>query len=124
MQAVRQLQQVRPAASAGDQGSPLAAGTPVSQADLDALGLDVLDSVELSADAQAAADTEALGPTEGDDALGAIVERFVRQRSVMQIGLPIQTASGAGVFSLSVELDEAYRVIEFVPRGQRVDQLA
>ncbi|MCU0688713.1 MAG: hypothetical protein MUE97_03080 [Phycisphaerales bacterium] len=59
-----------------------------------------------------------------DDApLAAIIESFVRQRSVMQIGLPIATAAGAGFFNLTLEVEETYRVIEFVP-GQRTDRTA
>lgn len=73
-----------------------------------------------------------------DEPLGAIVERFVRQRSIMSISLPFATGGGNGVnapvngygnqgglFNLTLEVEETYRVIEFIPRsewlGQSVD---
>jgi hypothetical protein len=75
---------------------------------------------------------------EGEDPLGAIVERFVRQRSIMQITLPFaygggsegvgqifgqgRNASQSGMFNLTLEVEETYRVIEFIPRSQWVGQ--
>lgn len=74
------------------------------------------DGLELSPSARAASEEVTL---EGeDDSLAAIVERFVRQRSVLNVAFPIATPGGAGLFSLSVELDQAYRVVEFVPRSE------
>jgi hypothetical protein len=86
------------------------------------------DSIELSPAAISASQTgdatDAMILGEDDQApLAAIIESFVRQRSVMQIGLPIATAAGAGFFNLTLEVEETYRVIEFVP-GQRADRTA
>jgi|GEM_PF-6043555 len=75
------------------------------------------DGLALSPAARAAAEGGGV-PTQDDDSLGAIIDRYVRQRSVMNIAFPIATPSGVGSFSLSVELDQAYRVVEFVPRRE------
>lgn len=72
------------------------------------------DAVNLSSDASAQQD-DPYADTGEDAPFGALVESFVRQRSIMQIALPIQTASGQGVFSLTVDVERAYRVIEYIP---------
>lgn len=72
------------------------------------------DAISLSSDATTQQDDPYADS--GEDApFGALVESFVRQRSIMQIALPIQTASGQGVFSLTVDVERAYRVIEYIP---------
>jgi hypothetical protein len=80
------------------------------------------DTLDLSQTASSQQDPTYAGD-DGDAPLGAIVDSFVRQRSIYQIALPIQTASGQGFFSLTVDVERAYRVIEFLP-GQTTDTKA
>lgn len=80
------------------------------------------DSVELTGN-YGLQDFAADGDATEDDSLGAIVESFIRQRQTYQFTIPgVQGVTSP--INVTWDVERAYRVIEFVPRSQMVDQQA
>lgn len=119
-----QTKQANPTSSTADRQARRVASTDAiaqtgTEADTWNAGADQLDLSALatgaSADAsQATAEDDAYAP------LGAIVDSYVRQRSTLRIDLPFGTGSGQGLFSFTLEVEEGYRTIQFLP-GQTTD---
>lgn len=51
----------------------------------------------------------------------ALVERFMRERSVLSVQLPFDGPAGKGVLNLYYEVESAYRVVQLVPAASLVD---
>ena len=80
------------------------------------------DSVELSGD-YGSQDAVADDAASEDDSLGAIIESFIRQRQTYQFTIP-GVEGVTSPINVTWEVEKAYRVIQFVPRSQMVDQEA
>ncbi|MBL0869961.1 MAG: hypothetical protein IBJ18_05220 [Phycisphaerales bacterium] len=65
--------------------------------------------------------TDETTPAQSGNTIGAVVDEFLRERTVMSYTLPIRTASGTGSFTMTYEVERAYRVIRFIEPGQQID---
>lgn len=66
---------------------------------------------------------EAAIAQEADDSLGSIIESFIRERQVVNYTIP-GIAGLTSPINVTYEVEQAYRVIDFVPRGKQVDTQA
>lgn len=64
---------------------------------------------------------ESTTPAPTNNTIGAVVDEFLRERTVMSYTLPIRTAAGTGSFTMTYEVERAYRVIRFIEPGQQID---
>lgn len=65
--------------------------------------------------------TDETTPATTNNTIGAVVDEFLRERTVMSYTLPIRTAAGTGSFTMTYEVERAYRVIRFIEPGQQID---
>ncbi len=85
-------------------------------------GAPASDSVDFSGNAGSAG-LSATDSGSTDDSLGAIIESFLRQRQTYQFTIPgVQGVTSP--INVTWEVERAYRVVQFVPRSQLVDQQA
>lgn len=65
--------------------------------------------------------TDATDPARTDEGPMALVERFMRERSVFTVQMPFDGPAGKGVLSLYYEVESAYRITQLVPAASLVD---
>lgn len=118
----RTLAAAKQASQSGDDALAESMGLTATDEASDAGSDPQQDSVQLSGD-YGSADLESTDDGSQDDSLGAIVESFLRQRQTYQFTIP-GVKGVTSPINVTWEVERAYRVIEFVPRSQMIDQEA